>query len=251
MSFIKNNIKFIIGFIIGGILCCCMTVYATTYLASDIKYTADKMIDAALDELYTRVPSGSKTITSNGDYDVSNKESVSVNVPIPSGYYKLAGLSNAATASDILNGKKAYDSSGNEITGTYQINYSTNKTYYMGNRKSGNSRSISLSKGTYIVSVTMSHSWASADKFNYNGALGSSSNSWIGVSNGTAQVLTGHYTEPTATDKTDTTKYVSQYTYSILYKVVMNSSGSITYITNDGDYSDCCQTAIIQTIKLD
>ena len=53
MKFIKNNLKVVISFIVGVILASSLTVYAYSYLASDIKYTDDKTVAYALDELYT------------------------------------------------------------------------------------------------------------------------------------------------------------------------------------------------------
>ena len=52
MKFFKNNLKVIIGFVIGVILASSITVYAYSYFASDVKYTDDKSVEDALNELY-------------------------------------------------------------------------------------------------------------------------------------------------------------------------------------------------------
>ena len=54
MEFLKKNIRTIIGFIISVILASSITVYAYSYLASDIKYTNDKSVSDALNDLYLR-----------------------------------------------------------------------------------------------------------------------------------------------------------------------------------------------------
>ena len=54
MNFFKNNYKIIIGFIVGVILASSITVYAYNYLASDIKYTNNKTVADALNDLYNK-----------------------------------------------------------------------------------------------------------------------------------------------------------------------------------------------------
>lgn len=193
MKFLKNNVKLIIGFIVGVILASSISVYAYSYLASDVQYTNEKSVENALNDLYEKI-----------------------NEPL-------------------IN----------------KIDFSTSRTYYMGNRKEGQTKSITLSKGNYIISVVNAHAWASGSTFNKNGVISSSASSWITVTNGTCEFLTGYYVQPTATNKTDDTKYVSQYTYSNLYKCTLTSDGTISFTTNDGTYNDCTQGIIIQTIKID
>ena len=80
MKVFKKNLKLILGFIIGIILASSLTVYAYNYFSSDIQYTDNKTVSDALNELYSKIPSGFLDITENGVYDISNKESVNVNV---------------------------------------------------------------------------------------------------------------------------------------------------------------------------
>ena len=59
MKFLKNNLKLIIGFIVGVILATSITVYAYSYIASDVKYIKSEgatkkeiSVEQALNELY-------------------------------------------------------------------------------------------------------------------------------------------------------------------------------------------------------
>ena len=57
MKFFKNNLKLIIGFIIGVIIASGITVYAYSYFASDVGYTKPETttatsVETALNELY-------------------------------------------------------------------------------------------------------------------------------------------------------------------------------------------------------
>lgn len=95
MRFIRKNIKLIIGIIIGITITSCISAYATyTYFADEVKYTDNKSVKQALDELYAM---------KNSNAELDNLK-------------KLLNQTNA-TSQDILNGKIAY-SGGNLITGT-------------------------------------------------------------------------------------------------------------------------------------
>ncbi len=132
-----------------------------------------------------------------------------------------------------------------------KVDFSYDKNYYMGNRTAGITKTVSVNAGNYIVSVVNSHAWAVDSSYNFNGNIDSNASSWINATNGNCELINGYYVEPTATVKTDATKYVSQYTYSNLYKCHFNQSGTISFTTNDGTYNDCTQGIIIQTIKID
>ena len=54
MKFVKKNIKLIIGIIVGTLLVSGISVYATyIYFANEIKYTDDKSVADALNDLYS------------------------------------------------------------------------------------------------------------------------------------------------------------------------------------------------------
>ena len=56
MNFLRNNLKVIIGFLIGVVLASSITVYAANYFAKDITYTREgtniKSVEDALNDLY-------------------------------------------------------------------------------------------------------------------------------------------------------------------------------------------------------
>lgn len=82
MKFLKNNLKLVIGLIIGAILASGITVYATTtYLANQVIYTREgtdiKNVEEALNDLYGKKITTKGTewnsgtlITEEGDNDV-------------------------------------------------------------------------------------------------------------------------------------------------------------------------------------
>lgn len=67
MKFLNENKGIIISFIIGVIIASSITVYAYSYIASDIKYTDDKSVADALNDLYNRLYIESE-ITGKGKY---------------------------------------------------------------------------------------------------------------------------------------------------------------------------------------
>lgn len=98
MKYIKKNFKIIIGLIIGMVMVSCISVYATyKYFANDVKYTNDKSVAQALDELY------------NNKKDVSELNTLK----------SLLSQTNA-TENDIVNGKVAY-SNGSLISGNLNL----------------------------------------------------------------------------------------------------------------------------------
>ena len=85
MNFVRKNLKWIITIIGVIIVTTGISVYATsTYLASQVEYNKNGQayVSDALDDLYSKVPSGTESITANGTYNIANKESVNVNVTV-------------------------------------------------------------------------------------------------------------------------------------------------------------------------
>ncbi len=87
MNFLKKNIKIIMLIVLMVLISSGIGVFATyNYLASDIKYTDNKTVEQALNDLYDKsanyvLPSGSLDITTNGNnIDVKQYEKVNVNV---------------------------------------------------------------------------------------------------------------------------------------------------------------------------
>ena len=88
---IKNNIKVIVAFILGAVIFGSVGVYATySFASSEVTYTENNQttVKSALDDLYTRANTwinpnemeNSKSITSNGTYDITNYKNATVNV---------------------------------------------------------------------------------------------------------------------------------------------------------------------------
>lgn len=71
------------------------TKSAQTAVASGV-YTTGAITVDAIPSSYI-IPSGTKSITTNGTHDVTSNASVSVNVPIPSGYIKPSGTKSITT----------------------------------------------------------------------------------------------------------------------------------------------------------
>ena len=75
MNFVKKNFKWILGIIVGIVIASGISVYATsTYLASQVEYNKNGQakVSDALDDLYSKVPSGTIPITTkDSKIDVS------------------------------------------------------------------------------------------------------------------------------------------------------------------------------------
>lgn len=86
MNILKNNIKRIVLIIILILISSGIGVFATyNYLASDVKYTDDKSVADALNDLYEKkknyiLPNGIINITENGNHDVANYSTANINV---------------------------------------------------------------------------------------------------------------------------------------------------------------------------
>ena len=105
MKFLKNNLKAIIAFILGVILASSITVYAYSYIASDVKYTkkdgTEISVADALNDLYHKGNLSSKNFQkfdlgevtysfSSGTYSkYSSTKTIDVKELLPSDYASL------------------------------------------------------------------------------------------------------------------------------------------------------------------
>ena len=114
MNFVKKNLKWIITIIGVIIVTTGISVYATsTYLASQVEYNKNGQakVSDALDDLYNKIPSGTKTITEKGSQiDVSK--------------YQYADTTGLYTLSEVQSGKGTSWNNGNGTstsTGLYSF----------------------------------------------------------------------------------------------------------------------------------
>lgn len=138
----------------------------------------------------------------------------------------------------------------NELYNISNFDFTNNDTkvaYYMGNRTNGKTVSLSLEKGKYFVFVVNSHSWANSEKFNNKG---DANYLILNVTNGSCNFIKGYYVSPTATNLTATNKYVSQYTYSQIYECELTEDDTVSFTTADGNYDDCSQGVILESLKI-
>ena len=160
---------YIVSFILGAIIFSGVTVLATNAInANEVTYK-NTTLDSALDTLYERSTyteyAGSTTVTPGTTEQIlsTNNKLLKSNITIsaiPSSYKKLSTATNFA-ASDLLTGKKAYNSNGELITGTMIVpecsnNVTCGDSYYKyssGNRVTERTVSQNVSAGKYIVSL--------------------------------------------------------------------------------------------------
>ena len=169
MKFIKNNLKVIIGFIIGVILASSITVYAYSYLASDISYTRDgtniKSVEEALNELYRNKKETSddtKSITANGEQELDKYyKKLNVNVYTNDdltyvGYYESETYKTAQVSTLTINNVepgKYLIAGGRTKTGTDQL-AAIDLTYDFTSVTGGTYESLSNGIGILTVSET-------------------------------------------------------------------------------------------------
>ncbi len=187
MKLVKKNIKLIIIITLCIFLTSGISVFATyKYLANEVEYTEGKSVEEALNELYANkketsdtvkeitengeqtldkyynklnvnvtipdgylVPSGTKSITKNGTYDVTNESSVNVNIPaqyaiLETGSYTTSTISGGNYIKCTINFSNSYSSAQNAyfvITGStgtgstaFYAHTTANRTF-TGNKK--------------------------------------------------------------------------------------------------------------------
>lgn len=95
MNFLKNNIRIIIGLIIGVLIASGITVYAYSYIASDISYTKPGTetaisVEEALNDLYSKSNKTSQqvtTLTTQGEsYTFQNDGYITGTASTPDGW---------------------------------------------------------------------------------------------------------------------------------------------------------------------
>ncbi|MBP3255124.1 MAG: hypothetical protein J6M60_01335 [Clostridia bacterium] len=104
MNFIKENFKFIIGFILGIFLASSATVYAYSYLAENIGYTKTNQdgsktninVQSAINELYTMQKNNKVEVVETGTY---TSDTVSTEQYIQ----QIVNLQNTYTEDDDVN----------------------------------------------------------------------------------------------------------------------------------------------------
>lgn len=185
MKFIKNNFKIIIAFIIGVVLAGGI-VYATTS-AGEIEYTVEGRTDIstvsdALNDLYSKVPNGTKTIEENGTFDVKEYENVAVNVEkkaiFVNAYSGAANVENKKSASLTISGltadKQYFMIIGRSNTG------GSNAYFYQGNGITITSANYeSVGDYTYNVTPTESSITITIAAYNTQQTNGSRVYAWV------------------------------------------------------------------------
>ena len=145
-----------------------VSVYATaTYLASEVEYNKNGQakVSDALNDLYSKVPSGTENITSNGTYNIANKESVNVNVPIPNNYKVIESFTGefclSAYGQENNNAKESYcdinttNYKNLKINITSILTASSQLSYYECKIYGDNSEILTInSKTTYEIDVS-------------------------------------------------------------------------------------------------
>lgn len=125
MKIFKNNLKAIIGFVIGVILASSVTVFAYSCLASDVKYTDEKSVADALNELYLR----NITLNSCEYLEFNHISNTQFNYDFgfaPSSFLAFFAVGNGThiflTYTPETNSLFAFDDQGNERSSLFSIN---------------------------------------------------------------------------------------------------------------------------------
>ena len=127
-KFIKNNL---LGFILGAIIFSGIGAYAEYIITADkVEYSKDISVKDKVDDLYTMfkpVYTGITSVTPTKNIITLETKNMRLNNniiinAIPSNYKYLAALDNELVASDLLSNIKAYNASGEVITGSNTSN---------------------------------------------------------------------------------------------------------------------------------
>lgn len=128
MKYLRNNLKVIIGFLIGVILASCMTVYATSYFAKDISYTngeVEMSVEDALNDLYLR----NKTLNSCKYLEFNHISNTQFNYDFgfaPSSFLAFFAVGNGShiflTYTPETNSLFVFDDQENERSSLFSIN---------------------------------------------------------------------------------------------------------------------------------
>ncbi len=249
----KNVLLILIGIIIG--------IGATAYAlnASEIDYKNDKSVEEAIDDLYGKVKptyTGSTTVTpttTEQTLSTSNKmltNDIVINA-IPSNYKDLSTASDFS-ASDLLLGKKAYNSNGVLVEGTFPPTYTPNviasqATLSRGTLIANRNGSITLNKGDYVVvavlGIGMGGASASQDDYTFDAF--------------TVESTSANKTIQTTKLSMDTHEQVNVnsrlHIYYATYHVVVNNDSTTVKVTSTETYTDNTNPQMlgIQAIKID
>lgn len=129
------------------------------------------------------------------------------------------------------------------------INYASKNQLYAGARTAGIVKTIGLDKGDYFVISTMGHAWSTSTSESSTTGV-SSDNANFSVTNGTCTRITGHYVRPFSTAASNS-KYQATTIHTNIFKCHMTANGTVKYTTNSGDYTNCAQGVILESIKID
>ena len=175
MNIIRKNTKFILGFILGGLILGSISVYAAlNYQASQIVY-GNTTLDQALDNLYSTAsalsytPSGHIIPSASIQTLKTENKRVTSDIiidPIPSVYKDINDATNFS-ASDLVSGAKAYNKSGQLITGSANLNCINGS--FVHNANTQLSYNFSFAPSSFILSFNQTN-----DRFYhiiYNGGI--------------------------------------------------------------------------------
>ena len=129
MRFLREKKGIIISFIIGVILASSITVYATSYFAKDIKYTDNKSVADALNDLYTNKKYNPYYIYNKGTFG-EGYSLISRSYHTNGGTNLNEGITNNPTITSFANSIKLELNTSNSQVGQVYINNSIDFSKY-------------------------------------------------------------------------------------------------------------------------